>query len=154
MLEAQAALESHDQAACEQLAESTADPVASLLVAQIEQDGQRHDLLLQSLIGRLEHGPQIAGLSTTLPVPSESQPLVGPDTLASVRSLIRDERENARQLRYVARQEPDLYDGLFGLLLETIARDAEKHAFLLRYLLSRFEKVPQCQRTRTRADEP
>ena len=40
---------------------------------------------------------------------------------------------------HIARQEPHLYDGLYSLLLETIARDSEKHATVLRYLLQRVE---------------
>jgi hypothetical protein len=53
--------------------------------------------------------------------------------------LIRDEEEGARYLRHLARQEPGLYDGLFSVLLETVARDSQKHAFMLRYLLRRVE---------------
>jgi hypothetical protein len=43
-------------------------------------------------------------------------------------------------LRHIARQEPQLYDGLYPLLLEAIARDSEKHATILRYLLTRLEE--------------
>jgi len=42
-------------------------------------------------------------------------------------------------LRHLARQEPTLYGGLYPLLLETIARDSEKHATILRYLLLQIE---------------
>lgn len=45
----------------------------------------------------------------------------------------------ARHLRHLARQEPHLYDGLYPLLLETIAPDSEKHATILRYLLLRVD---------------
>ena len=42
-------------------------------------------------------------------------------------------------LRHLARQEPKLYGGLYAVLLETMARDGEKHAYMLRYLLRRLE---------------
>jgi hypothetical protein len=57
----------------------------------------------------------------------------------SVRGLMRNEHEGARHLRHLARQEPTLYGGLYPLLLETIARDSEKHATILRYLLLQIE---------------
>ena len=57
-----------------------------------------------------------------------------------VRGLIRNEHEGSRHLRHLARQEPTLYGGLYPLLLETIARDSEKHATILRYLLHHIEE--------------
>jgi hypothetical protein len=59
--------------------------------------------------------------------------------LTLTRALIREEHEGARYVRHLARQEPTLYDGVYALLLETIARDSEKHERLLRFLLHRFE---------------
>jgi hypothetical protein len=35
-----------------------------------------------------------------------------------------------------------VHDGLYTLLLETIARDSEKHATILRFLLTRLERRP------------
>jgi hypothetical protein len=58
---------------------------------------------------------------------------------AALRALIRDEHEGARHVRHLARQEPHLYHGLYPVLLESIARDSEKHATILRYLLARSE---------------
>jgi len=57
-----------------------------------------------------------------------------------VRDLMRNEHEGSRHLRHLARQEPSLYGGLYPLLLETIARDSEKHATILRFLLHRIEE--------------
>ncbi len=53
---------------------------------------------------------------------------------------MRDEHEGARHVRHLARQEPTLCDGLYPLLLETIARDSEKHATILRYVLRHIEE--------------
>lgn len=62
---------------------------------------------------------------------------------ASVRGLLRNEHEAARHVRHLARQEPLRYGGLYRLLLETIARDSEKHATILRYLLQLLEEHPR-----------
>ncbi len=52
-----------------------------------------------------------------------------------VRALIRNEHEAARHVRHLARRDPAGGDGLYPLLLETIARDSEKHATLLQFIL-------------------
>jgi hypothetical protein len=54
--------------------------------------------------------------------------------------LIRDEHESARHVRHLARQEPTSYGGLCPLLLETVARDSEKHATILKFILRRIER--------------
>jgi bacterioferritin (cytochrome b1) len=138
-LEAQAASESHDLRECQQLAERAADPVVQLLIKQITEDGNRHHSLLQALVRRLEQEVDFVPSPTALPVPADSRPSLGADMIPRLRGLIRDEHENARHLRHLARQEPGLYDGLYRLLLETIARDAEKHALILQFVLRRVE---------------
>jgi hypothetical protein len=61
------------------------------------------------------------------------------DSASSLRTLVRNEQEAARHLRHLARQDPELYEGYLTLLLETFARDREKHVHLLRYLLRLIE---------------
>jgi rubrerythrin len=53
---------------------------------------------------------------------------------------VEHEHEAAHHLRHIAHQEPRLLGGLDPLLLETMARDSEKHAAILRFLLTRFEE--------------
>ncbi len=146
-LEAHAAAEAHDIVNCQQLAQRADDPVVALLFDLIVEDEQRHHALLRSMIRRLqeevEFYPNPAPTPTALPVPSDSamQPTTfDGEMAASVRALIRDEHEGARHVRHLARQEPTLYDGLYPLLLETIARDSEKHATILRYVLRHIEE--------------
>ena len=136
-LEAHASAEAHDLAACEELAEHSSDHVLKLLIGLITEDERRHHSLLQSMVRRMQQEVEFVP-SPTVPVDnaksSEDTALVN-----TLRSLIRDEHEGARHLRHLARQEPHLYDGLYPLLLETIARDSEKHATILRYLVLRIE---------------
>jgi bacterioferritin (cytochrome b1) len=137
-LEAHASAEAHDLATCQELAERSSDPVLKMLMRLLVDDEQRHHTLLQSMVHRLQEEVDFVHSPTALPV-SEPDATAGPELAATLRELIRDEHEAARHLRHLARQEPHLYDGLYPMLLETIARDSEKHAAILRYLLSRAE---------------
>jgi hypothetical protein len=139
-LEAQLAAGVHDIAACQEVAETSHHPVVQLLLGMIVEDEQRHQALLQRMVGRLQQEIEVtASAATTLPVPSDAVPVSGADTTDRLRRLIRDEEEGARHLRHLARQDPTLYGGLYGVLLETVARDSQKHAYVLRYLLRSLE---------------
>jgi hypothetical protein len=143
-LEAQAAATAADVASCRHLAQLTSDPVVELLVDLIVNDAQRHDKLMRSMIRPLEEEVEFVTSSGTVPGSDSLPPGAPTDTaemVATVRGLIRNEHEAARHLRHLGRQEPTLYAGLYPLLLETIARDSEKHATILRYLLRRLEKA-------------
>jgi len=137
-LQAHAAASAADVATCHQLANRLADPVVELLVGMIVEDEHRHDALLRSMFRRLEEEVDFVHANGALPVPNGSisnDVDAATEIAASVRDLMRNEHEGARHLRHLARQEPTLYGGLYPLLLETIARDSEKHATILRYLL-------------------
>jgi len=145
-LEAHQASEAADVATCRQMAQRLGDPVADLLVGLIVDDEQRHDRLLRAMVERLHEEVEFVAAPDAVPVPTVSEPRTVEATAeitASVRGLMRNEHEGARHLRHLARQDPNLYGGLYPLLLETIARDSEKHATILRYLLQLIE-----QRTR------
>jgi rubrerythrin len=134
-LEAHLAAGAQDIADFQNLAQDSDHPAVQLLLGMIVEDEQRHHALLQRMIQRLEEGLD----SEVLPLTSDAE--VGGDggVVARLRALIRDEEEGARYLRHLARQEPRLYHGLFRVLLETVARDSQKHAYMLRYLLRRSE---------------
>lgn len=137
-LEAHASAEAHDLSVCEGLAARSSDPVLKLLMDLLTYEEQRHHSLLQSMVRRLQEEVEFVSSPTALPVDGDSS-ASGPELAATLRELIRDEHEGARHLRHLARQEPHLYHGLYPLLLEVIARDSEKHATILRYLLLRAE---------------
>lgn len=142
-LEAHAAAEAADVLSCRRLARHLDNPVVELLVGMIVEDEQRHETLLSSMIRRLHEEVDFVAAPGAVPVPDGSRLGTAEDTAemaASVRGLIRNEHEGSRHLRHLARQEPTLYGGLYPLLLETIARDSEKHATILRYLLHQIEE--------------
>jgi hypothetical protein len=137
-LEAHVAAEAQDLEDCQQVANDSSDAVVRLLMGMIVEDEKRHHSLLQLMINRLHEEMDFVASPSALPVPSEAQ--VDDSALIGVlRTLIRDEHEGARHLRHLARQDSTLYGGLYALLLETVARDSEKHATILRFLLRRSE---------------
>jgi hypothetical protein len=140
-LEAHASAESHDLADCRDLAQRTDDPYVKLLFDLIIDDEQRHQALLESMVRHLQDGSEVPS-TPKFQVPGDSPPLSGVELAAALRDLIRNQHEGARHLRHVGRQEAGVYDGLHALLLEAIARDSEKHAVILRFLLARLERRP------------
>jgi hypothetical protein len=142
-LEAHTAASAADVVTYRDVAQRLHDPAAEMLIGMIVDDEQRHDALLRSMVRRLEAEVDFVAPVNALPVPNETALLdLGADgeIAASVRGLLRNEHEAARHVRHLARQEPLLYGGLYRLLLETIARDSEKHAAILRYLLQLIEE--------------
>jgi hypothetical protein len=139
-LEAHASSEAHDLAVYQELAERSHDPIVQLLVGMVVEDEQRHQSVLQSMVRRLQQEVEFVDEPGALPVGDRVPSAADGEMAATLRGLIRDEHEGARHLRHLARQEPHLYDGLYPLLLEGIARDSEKHATILRFLLLRVEE--------------
>ena len=145
-LEAHTAASAADVATYRDIARRTQDAAVELLVGMIVDDEQRHHALLGSIVRRLEAEVDFLAPLNALPAPNEAALLdLGADReiAASVRGLLRNENEAARHVRHLARQEPLVYGGLYRVLLETIARDSEKHATILRYLLQLLEEHPR-----------
>ena len=125
-LEAHQAAEAHDQAECRALQERLPDPGCGLVLDLIAEGTHRHQTLLQLLAEHLQAGDVEAA------APLDADPTM----VTTLRALIRDQQEGARYLRHLGRQAPPVYEGLYATLLETMARDSEKHVAMLRYLLA------------------
>ena len=138
-LEAHASAEAHDLATCEHLARRSRDPIVKLLMGMILEDEQRHHALLRSMVRRLQEEVGFVSSPAALPVPDGSAASGDAEAAATLRGLMREEHEAAHHLRHIAHQEPHLFGGLYPLLLETMARDSDKHAAILRYLVMRAE---------------
>ncbi len=132
-LEAHAAAEAESMTAYEQLSEKSGDPLVALLMRLVLQDEQRHHELLGRMAGNLTED-MVEELGDVDVTSHE-------EAVLATRAMIREEREGARYLRHLARQEPKLYDGAYALLLETMARDSEKHEHILRFILRRLESA-------------
>jgi len=138
-LAAQLSAEAQDLADCEDLAKRSDEPSVKLLLGVVVEDQQRHQALLESMVQRLHGGVDTYPTPSLHPV-EDLAPLSEVELTAALRVLIRNDHEAARHLRHIGRQESAVFDGLYSMLLEAIARDAEKHAAILRFLLIRLER--------------
>jgi rubrerythrin len=138
-LEAHIAAEADDAAHSRRLAETTADSALGVLLDLIVEDAERHEALLSRMVARLRGEVEFTDAPNALPVPVSDAFAGAQESVAALRTLIRNEQEGARYLRHLARQDAELYDGFFAILLDTFARDGEKHVHLLRYLLRHTE---------------
>jgi hypothetical protein len=127
-------------AAYRQLAETSADPVVALLMGQVVGDEDRHHGLLRSMAARLRDTLQWTHSPDALPVRGTPPEAEAGELLRTVREFASQEREGARQARELAKQQDGLYDGLFALLLETMAADSEKHERILSYIARRIQE--------------
>jgi hypothetical protein len=108
----------------------------------IVDDEQQHHAVIRSMVARLQEELEMAPASadSLIPRPGMRQPVENAsETAATLRALIRDEHEGARHVRHLARQEPASYGGLYALLLDSVARDSEKHATILQFILRQIE---------------
>jgi rubrerythrin len=138
-LEAYASAEARDLADSEDLARRSDEPSVRLLLGVIIEDERRHQALLESMVSCLQAETRVK-VTVAVPQTGQSVTLSDAEFAAALRTLIRDAHEGARHLRHVGRLEEPVHDGLFTMLLEAIARDSEKHATILRYLLTRLER--------------
>ena len=134
-LEAQIAAEADDAERASRLADSSGDRGVNVLLEMIVEDGRRHQELLERMVKRLRSELEFTNSPSALPVPGSNTFTGAEEAPATLRTLIRNRQEGARYLRHLAHQDPELYSGMFALLLDTFARDGEKHVHLLRYLL-------------------
>jgi rubrerythrin len=122
------------------LADTTADPVVALLMQQVVEDEDRHHGLLRSMAARLRDALHWTHSPDALPVRGTAPEAEAGALLAPIREFARQEHEGARQARELAKEQAGLYDGLFTLLLETMAADSEKHERILSYIARRTQE--------------
>jgi hypothetical protein len=139
------AIESHlaeevdSLAAYRRLAETGGDPLVALLMRLVIDDEERHHRLLQQMAARLHDGLSWSHSPDALPSGTPVAGAASSEAIAATLAFIREEHEGARELRRLARDEHRFADGLFSLLLETMATDSDKHERILRFILARFE---------------
>ncbi|HZS00739.1 MAG TPA: ferritin family protein [Chloroflexota bacterium] len=123
-----------------ELAESTADPVIAMLMRQVVDDEERHHALLRSMAARLRDTLDWTRSPEAIPTRGRPSEAEARELLDEVRAFARQERDGARQARELARQQSGLYDGLFTLLLDTMAADSEKHERILEFVARRLDQ--------------
>ncbi len=119
------------------LAENSSDQTVALLMGVVLEDEKRHHKLLERMAASIRNSLRWSSRDEALlsgPV-HDAAPVE--ETVAAMRGFIREEHDGARRMRELARMGKNIGDGLFTLLLETIAIDSEKHERILRFVLKR-----------------
>jgi len=114
------------------------DPLVATLVSLVVEDEERHHALMRRMAARLRDDIEMTRTADAL----EVFPVGGGATanLAErTRAYADDERRGAKILRDLAKDSGRMYGGAFALLLETMARDSEKHELVMRFILRRLE---------------
>jgi rubrerythrin len=131
--EAHEADEARSVAAYRDLIERVRDPATRALVGIIVADEERHHALLGAMLRTLRASIVWQDLGDTLEG-APDEPDVRAALLARTTAMIALERDGLRESRALAQRAGALYDGLFEVLLDAIARDSAKHIALLEYL--------------------
>ncbi|MBI4492949.1 MAG: hypothetical protein HY690_09170 [Chloroflexi bacterium] len=138
--EAQAATVAEALAADRHLAEAASDPAARLVLQLVLEDEARDQRLLERMAAGLRGALEWATSPRTLPAPPAPGEPAAAEWLAATRARLEAQQVGARRLRQLARQQRQLDDGLFALLLEAMALESQKHARMLRFLVRRLER--------------
>lgn len=121
------------------LRDAIADPVVSVLMDLVIEDEDRHHELLRRMASRLRSDINATNLAGALPYALSGKGNWAKEIARLVENYARDEIAGSREMRRLARECRPLYDGLLGLLLDTMADDSEKHERIMRFILRRLE---------------
>lgn len=110
------------------------DPAIAVLMRLVLEDEERHHQLIDRIATSLRDNLNWTHSPNALPAVAPLPGLPPSISATTARSLADDERRGARQLRSLARELAQSYDGLLSLLLEMMALDSEKHERVLRYV--------------------
>ena len=138
-LEVHAAAEADSLDDYARLAEQARDPVVALLMRLVLEDETRHHHLLSRMAASVRDALNWTHSPAALPIAPLAPEPAAAELLAATRARIREEQEGIRHFRELARQQAHTADGLFSLLLETMAMDSQKHERILTFILRHLE---------------
>ncbi len=137
ILDAHVAGESEHIEAYRRLSHTIGDPIVKLLMDLVAEDEERHHDLMRRMAARLRDDIKATQSDGALPyVPSPRNGRLR-GFAAVVEAYAKDERQGVRELRRLASDAGLLYDGIFALILETMADDSAKHERVMRFVLRR-----------------
>ncbi len=138
------ASEEHALKEYQELIDSTPDPVVKMLMGLLLEDEKSHHRLLKRIAVSLSD--ELLWTHSADALPAGAVPSGGNSkTIGLLRECIRHEGEGARHLRRAAKQNKDLYSGLFTLLMDAMAADSQKHERFLKFVLRRVETAKSGQ---------
>lgn len=129
--------ESEHIEAYRRLSETMDDPIVKLLMDLVVEDEERHHDLMRRMAARLRDDLQATRSENALPYASSPRNGRLKGFAAIVEAYATDERHGIRELRRLASDAGLLYDGVFALILETMADDSAKHERVMRFVLRR-----------------
>ena len=129
--------ESEHIEAYRRLAHTIEDPIVKLLMDLMVEDERRHHELMLRMAARLRD--DLEATRSVYALPYAPSPRNGRlrAFAAVVEEYARDERKDTRELRRLADNAGLIYDGVFRLILETMADDSAKHERVMRFVLRR-----------------
>ena len=129
--------ESEHIEAYRRLSHTIEDPIVKMLMDLVIEDEERHHDLMRRMAARLRDDLQATRSDAALPYAPSPRNGRLRGFAAIVEAYAKDERQGIRQLRRLACDAGLIYDGVFALLLETMADDSAKHERVMRFVLQR-----------------
>lgn len=141
--EAQQVTKAASVAAYRALVKRNHDPIVAQLLQLVLEDQERHRNLLQRMSATLRDVLNWTRSPEAIPMGPAAADDSAYELLVAARARLCEERENGQQLRQLAKRDKKLYDGLFKVLLEMMAADAEEHESILRFVVQRLEAAAE-----------
>jgi rubrerythrin len=115
-------------------AEGTPSKALKYLVNLLVEDEHRHHRFFNELASSLKSEAELSGVEPVIPR-LDLRLVDSADLLATTKRLLEHERSDAAELKRLHKELHDLQDTtLWGLLVEVMQRDTEKHIAILRFV--------------------
>ncbi|HEX2785920.1 MAG TPA: hypothetical protein VHN36_20265 [Ilumatobacteraceae bacterium] len=115
-------------------AEGTPSKALAYLVNLLVEDEHRHHRLFNELASSLKSEAELSGVEPVIPR-LDLRLVDSADLLATTRRLLEHEQSDAAELKRLHKDLRDLQDTtLWGLLVEIMQRDTQKHIAILRFV--------------------
>ena len=115
-------------------AEGTQSKALAYLVNLLVEDEHRHHRFFNELASSLKSEAELSGVEPVIPR-LDLRLVDSADLLATSRRLLEHERSDAAELKRLHKELRDLQDTtLWGLLVEIMQRDTEKHIAILKFV--------------------
>lgn len=120
-------------------AAGTQSKALAYLVNLLVEDEHRHHRFFNDLASSLKSEAELSGVEPVIPR-LDLRLVDSADLLATTRRLLDHERSDAAELKRLHKELRDLQDTtLWGLLVEVMQRDTEKHIAILRFVADHAE---------------
>ena len=115
-------------------AEGTKSKALTYLINMLVEDEHRHHRFFNELASSLKSEAELSGVEPVIPR-LDLRVVDSADLLATTRRLLEHEQSDAAELKRLHKELRDLQDTtLWGLLVEVMQRDTEKHIAILRFV--------------------